>query len=129
MIANPDSFPSPVFSKLRITVNMDPIVSSRDQQCGISLLEFVQPFSDLSRLEVDYTILAWNDSRIKDQLDVLPHYEDLTACDFGGNILCAGLSTPRLRLPTRIDPAPRRPAQACSPSSSLAQTDQSQHPQ
>jgi hypothetical protein len=68
--------------KLRITVNTDPLVSSKDRQSELFLRDFIRPFPNISRLEIDYTMLKLNDPRIQDQLLALP---DPDHSDFGGS--------------------------------------------
>jgi hypothetical protein len=53
------------FSKLRITVNVDPTVSTRDRKTAISFSDFLRPLSNLTRLEIDYTVLEARDRRVK----------------------------------------------------------------
>jgi hypothetical protein len=67
--------------KLRITVNTDPLVSPKDRQSEIFLRDFIRPFPNLTRLEIDYTMLKLNDPRIQRQLLALPNPEH---SDFDG---------------------------------------------
>lgn len=39
-------------------MNEDPTVSSRDRQTAIAILDFVRPFPNLTRLEIDHTLLG-----------------------------------------------------------------------
>jgi hypothetical protein len=64
-------------------VNTDPLVSSKDRQSELLLRDFISPFPNISRLEVDYTMLEPpDDARIKEQLDAMPWSEDMQASDF-----------------------------------------------
>lgn len=67
--------------KLRITVNTDPTVSSKDRENAICFEDFVRPFPNLAHLEIDYTVLEDDDARIKEKLAEIPGPEDLEPSD------------------------------------------------
>jgi hypothetical protein len=53
-----------VISKLRVTVDDDPTASSEDRQTTISMPDLLRPFPNLTRLEIDHTVLDTKDPRI-----------------------------------------------------------------
>jgi hypothetical protein len=55
-------------SKLRITVDEDPLASREDRFSPIAISNFVRLFPNLARLEVDWSVLSATDGRIRDDL-------------------------------------------------------------